>query len=428
MLVHCAAFTPRLARTQAAVFLLMSVFVLLVPRGAQAQAWSFGDWQGHWRTSYLPSWVPGAALCAASVTSAMDSELSAIRTTPSVQARVANIVRTSAYGWGTILGIFDAGLVVNPDASLIGGDEELEEMADIYLADANAVAMAMGWGATLVGVPDYSGTNEDAIVVLNSDGDVHVFAREQSGILPAASLPWPAGYELASTLSPPSLPAGTTVRHYCDVEMLADGDVVVTFAQNPTYSLSGSTYLREGYIRYDRAAGAWETPVTTIAGFTLLHPAKTGAFARQSCISVDYNRSLGRLGFSVNLDSAGLRRVWLVTYSTSGAFAFFDAVEIDSPATYGDVEDVALLDANHFLVQQDNSGADRIRLWSDTSVTHLDEASVVSDLNGLSVSKVNDGDGTCVEWIVYASVQQSTSYPVGADCASFMSVPLERCP
>jgi hypothetical protein len=326
--------------------------------------------------------------------------------------------------------IFDAGLVVTPDASLIGSDEELEEMATVYLPDSSSVALAIGWATSLPLVGNASG-NEDAVFVLNDDGEIHVFAREGSGVLPWSLLPWPAGYEYSGTLSPPALPSGTTVRHYCDIEVLFDGDIVVTFAQDPTISLLGNPYLTEGYMRYDHTTSAWEPQVTNIAGFNLAHPVKFGGFTRQSCLSVDYNRNLSLIGFASSNSSLApieATRAWRVTNTGSGVFPFYDVATVPSGAGYGRLEDVALLDDDFLLVLHDNTSNDVVELVEVGTNTVVSFASITKDLNAIAVSEVNDGHPLCEKWIVFASVQTANSYPTGDECSTFMSRTLVRCP
>lgn len=403
---------------------------------AHAQTWTFGDYQGHDRRSSIIAWPPfGSQGCLINAPAAMDSDLYRIRNNPLAQARVATLGE-SAYAPGgvndNILSIFDAGLVVTPDASLLGDDEELEEMANVQLPDTSSVALAMAWGASLPLVGDYGSTNEDAIFVLEDDGEVHVFAREGSGILSAFNLPWPAGYEYAGTLAPPSLSGGTTVRHYCDIEVLFDGDIIVTFAQNPNISLSGFPYLTEGYIRYDHATSSWETPVTTIGGFTLAHPEKYAGFDREQCLSVDYNRNLSMLGFASNngsLPPVETPRVWRVSNTGSGAFPFWDVGTVPSGSGYIGLADVALLDDDFVLVQHSNSGIDSVQIFEVATNSVISTALMGVDMRSTSVSEVNDGDSTCKNWIAFTSSNGNNgTYPMGDECASFFSIPIERCP
>lgn len=319
----------------------------------------------------------------------------------------------------------------------------LEPMARVELPAeiADPVSLAIGYAASLPTVPNGSGS-EHGIAVLFDSGNIRMFAPSGSA-LAASSRPWPTGYEYTGLVAPPSLPVGVTGRAYCDVELLPDGDIVVTFAQSPGVTTPAGVYLREGWIRYNHATSSWEAPVTGyVVGLnfvSFLHPVKEEGFDRSACMSLDTNSFLPyAIVFASNLSwTSGstyyAKHLWSFALNTSGLFSLNWFRAVPSPSGYGNLQGVAVLDQNTVLVQHDHdisNSPDRVRVFdiNTNPVTQLDFSSHNTELNGVIAAPAGY-DATCDYWIGFSHWASGPpdSPVVGEECATVYAFEVSAC-
>jgi hypothetical protein len=223
------------------------------------------------------------------------------------------------------------------------------------------VATALSFAPTLATKGDAPKDTWDAVSVLRNDGVVLQFAAmnvDESVMTRDRE----SAYELAGTLSAPPMKEGES-RTYCDIETLWDGDVVLTFAAAPTVEAGGEDVLREGWVRFDAQTGEWEDAVTSYFGFEFLHSQKAGAFQRSSCMGVDSGSYAhgDKIAFTTNLfadPTGGLHGqpyLWQFEVTGDGVFPveWFEKIPVAPGGGYGEVEDIGIVDKEHFVVHHD---------------------------------------------------------------------------
>lgn len=305
-----------------------------------------------------------------------------------------------------------------------------------YEASVAPVSLAIGEAGSLPTVPNGTGS-EHGIAVLMDNGMIRMFGQTGSA-LPAASRPWKTGYEYTGSIAPPALPSGVTIRHYCDIEVLPDGDIVVTIAQNPLVSVPnfGNAY-REGWIRYDHATSSWEAPVTSHSNYEFFHDSKD-SFVRSTCMSLDTNYWNGyhlvvASGLSTASGNLFRRDLWKFNLNSSGIFSFVWRRSVPTPFGYGYLQGVAAIDSNHVVVTQDyGPGPDYVRLFdvSSSPITLIAEAQSGPGFRDLANAVVMPGgsDSACDYWHVLTTREgQNQNDPLGHECADFYSLQVSAC-
>ena len=304
---------------------------------------------------------------------------------------------------------------------------------ELPYSSADPISLAIGEAGSLPTVPSHSASLEHGMALLFDDGVVRMYGQEDSG-QPASSRPWPTRYLHTGDVSLPALPQGVTDREYCDIEILPDGDLVVTFAQWPTVTVGQESFAREGWVRYNNATSTWETAVTSYFGVDFLHPEKGGAFSRGSCMAVDTNYWFDyELLLTSNLAQTNstllYQTLWNFDLNTSGTFLLNWYRTVPSPNFYGDVQGLAAVTGDVVLIQHDYDGptdkADRVRLL-DTSSSSLVELGVSwqgTELGGVVALPV-EKSASCIRWVGLTARE-----PTGTTdtCGTFFEFELSEC-
>jgi hypothetical protein len=239
-------------------------------------------------------------------------------------------------------------------------------------------------------------------------------------------------------IQPPALPPGVSIRHYCDIEILPDGDIVVTIAHDPLYA----NYLREGWIRYNHATSTWEAPVTSYFTYNFLHTVKEGVFERSDCMTADTNYfNPYEIVFASNnaATSSGAectKCLWNFDLNTSGVFALNWFRPVPMQTGYGNLQGVAVLSPGRILVQHDWSpekGADedhlRLLNTSASPITIIDYTyQTGTDLWGVSAMTAGY-TSTCDYWLAFttrAAGPPDATVPATA-CATLYATEVSAC-
>jgi hypothetical protein len=264
-----------------------------------------------------------------------------------------------------------------------------------------------------------------------------MFAPLDSGGLQALRT-WPTQYVYTGAIQPPTLPSGVSIRHYCDIEILPDGDIVVTIAQDPLYDDT----LREGWIRYNHATSTWESPVTSYFTYNFLQTSKGGLFERSDCMTVDTNYfNPYEIVFASNnaVTSSGAECtecLWNFDLNTSGIFSLNWFRPVPTEKGYGSLQGVAVLSPGRILVQHDwdpTSGPkeDRLQLLN-TSGSPITQIGMSwqrgTDLWGVAAMTAGY-TATCDYWLAFstrAAGAPNATVPANA-CATLYAMEVSAC-
>lgn len=311
--------------------------------------------------------------------------------------------------------------------------EILEEIVLPYEA-RDPIALAIGEASSLPTVSGHPSSYEQGISILYDDGTIRVFAPEDSTDYHTYR-EWPAHFvhdSSTNVVPAPPLPPGVTEREYCDVAFTQGGDIIVTFAQGPRVESplkAGDFVLREGYVRYDRTASSWESPVTTILGHEFYQ--RTPSFDRSSCMSVDASTERPEILLAANgVDGwfSGARQVWGMDYESVGAFTTTWLGTIPTTGGYGNIQGVSWLDDDHFAAQHDlTASGDVFRIFEIDTLAQHDAVGAHAgvpgvELSGLAMTPV-EGSGSCDNMVGLSSWESD-----GAGCSAIAMVSYTDCP
>jgi hypothetical protein len=381
------------------------------------------------RESDYDLWT-SAKLCEPTINSAFDASFWGLPGSSSGALVVARIVDDNPL---ESLEVFRADLASQYTA---GDDVVLEAMSRVEIPNeiADPVSLSVGFSPSLPTVPNGSGS-EHAVAVLMSSGVIRMFAPVDSS-KGESSRAWPTQYVYTGAIQPPPLPSGVSVRHFCDIEILPDGDLVVTIAQDPLYA----DYLREGWIRYNHTTSTWETPVTSYFTYNFLHTAKGGVFERGNCMTVDINYAeTYEIFFASNqaVTSSGgscAKCIWNFDLNTSGIFALNWLRPVPMAEGYGNLQGVAILAPNRIIVQHDyelieGMEEDRLRVF-DTTTNPLQEEDWThqtnTELYGVAALKAG-ATASCDFWLAFSTRVGAQSSEPADECATLLAVEVSAC-
>jgi hypothetical protein len=203
---------------------------------------------------------------------------------------------------------------LDPEAELGAGATDLALMQEMFIPMSDLESVPIGVEV----VPGDRFPLADlriespAAGILHASGETSWFAaRTYPDDWPYVADPWPQTLELAGVVSAPPLDPGIMERFYCDIEVLFDGDILLTFAQ--TAKSIPFDLLDEGFVRYDSASGTWGVPqlhVELPSGevYAFKHPSKA-VFGQSGCLAVDglVEDDLLFLGSNLGVVYEGLR-------------------------------------------------------------------------------------------------------------------------